>query len=526
MDSVNLTMTGNLSPEYKSILTDEALQFITSLHRHFEPKRKELLQLRKQRQEQFDKGDVPRFLSETRNVRESSWTIAPIPKEMEDRRVEITGPADRKMMINALNSGANTFMADLEDSTSPTWDNVIQGQINLRDAVNRTIRVQTKDKTYQLNDKTAVLIVRPRGWHLNEKHIVIDGKEISGSLVDFGLYFFHNVKQLLQNGSRPYFYLPKMESHLEARLWDEVFRFSEAEMNVPVGTIRATVLIETITASFEMDEILYELKDHILGLNCGRWDYIFSCIKKLRNHKDFILPDRQQVTMTVPFMESYSLLTIETCHKRNAQAIGGMAAQIPIKNDQKANDEAFQKVYADKKREAMNGHDGTWVAHPALVPVAKEAFDTYMPQKNQINKRITDRTITESDLLSFPKGEITEAGLRLNLQVGIEYLEAWLMGRGAVPIHNLMEDAATAEISRSQVWQWLRSPKGVLEDGRNINQLMVSNWLEEETNKLEGSLDKEDLKNRKFGLAKTIFESMLMSEEFTEFLTLESYKFI
>ena len=517
----SVQILGKTLPGFEKILTKDALDFIYSLHEKFDSRRQELLVARKDRQKRFNNGEFPVFLPETKEIRDAAWTISPIPREIEDRRVEITGPTDRKMMINALNSGANTFMADLEDSTSPTWENIITGQINLRDAVNKTISYESDNgKLYQLNTNTAILIVRPRGWHMDERHVFMNDHPVSASLFDFGMYVYHNLTQLLQNGTRPYFYLPKLESHLEARLWNDVFAFTENTFGIPKGTIRTTVLIETITAAFEMDEILYELKDHILGLNCGRWDYIFSCIKKLRNHTHFILPDRQSVTMKSPFMESYSLLTIQTCHKRGAQAIGGMAAQIPVKDDPVKNEEAFQKVYNDKKREVVNGHDGTWVAHPALVPVAKDVFDAYMPGKNQMDKKLNDKVITENDLLSFPTGEITEAGIRTNLSVSLLYLESWLSGRGAVPIDHLMEDAATAEISRSQIWHWIQSPNGKLQDGRNIDVYLVKAWMKEEVEKLK------PLHLKKIEVAETILEEMICNKEFTEFLTLQSVPYL
>lgn len=523
-ENKSFEILGEMTTEYKKILSQNALEFIFKLHQKFEDKRQQFLNLREKRQKEFDNGKLPGFLRETKKIRDGIWTISPIPKEVEDRRVEITGPAERKMMINALNSGANTFMADLEDSTSPTWENIIQSQINLKDAVNKTISFQSKEgKTYQLNDKTAILMVRPRGWHLNEGHIKINGDEISASLFDFGLYAYHNAKTLVEKGTRPYFYLPKMESYLEARLWNEVFCFAQEELNIPKGTFKSTVLIETITAAFEMDEILYELKDHILGLNCGRWDYIFSCIKKLRSHPNFILPNRQMVTMTVPFMENYSLLAIQTCHRRNAQAIGGMAAQIPIKDNPKANEEAFEKVYADKKREAKNGHDGTWVAHPALVSIAKKAFDEFMPEKNQIGK-IPNANIMEEDLLPYFKGEITEEGLRININVGLQYMKSWLMGKGAVPIYHLMEDAATAEISRSQIWQWIHHPSGKLNDGRDVDAELVQTFIDEEANKIESENNMSITEYKKLMLSKSMLEQIVFDKEFAEFLTLKAYK--
>src|SRR5213079_2656700 len=431
---------------------------------------------RQDRQEAFDRGESLDFLTETKHIREGDWSCAPIPRDLQDRRVEITGPTDRKMVINALNSGAKIFMADFEDANSPTWTNMVEGQINLRDAIRRSIRFTSPEgKNYQLREQVAVLLVRPRGWHLPEKHMLVDGKPVSGSLFDFGLYFFHNATELMARGSGPYFYLPKMESHLEARLWNDVFKVAQEELGIPQGTIRATVLIETIPAAFEMDEILYELREHSAGLNCGRWDYIFSCIKKFRNRRDFCLADRALVTMTTHFMRSYAELCIKTCYRRNIHAVGGMAAQIPVKNDEKANAEAFAKVKVDKEREATYGHDGTWVAHPGLVPVAKEAFDRLMPTPNQIaSKKRDDVKTTAADLIKFePETPITEAGVRLKINVAIQYIGAWLAGQGAVPIFNLMEDAATAEISRSQVWQWIRSAKGKLDDARKVTKEMV-----------------------------------------------------
>src|SRR3989440_8103678 len=457
-----IEIRGPITAEFAEILTPEAMAFVARLVRTFSGRREKLLQRRVQRQAEIDAGKMPDSLPETERIRQGSWTVAPIPDDLQDRRVEITGPAERKMTINALNSGAKVFMADFEDAHSPTWEGTIQGQINVRDAVNRTISYTAPEgKQYSLQEKTATLLVRPRGWHLPEKHVLIDGQPISGGIFDFGLYFFHNVKSLLERGTGPYFYLPKLEGHLEARLWNDVFVLAQNELGIPQGSIRATVLIETILAAFEMDEILYELRDHSAGLNCGRWDYIFSCIKKFRNKPDFLLADRAQITMTTHFMRSYSLLCIKTCHRRNIFAMGGMAAQIPVKNDAKLNEEAFAKVRADKEREARDGHDGTWVAHPGMVQLALDAFDAVMPQPNQIDKKRADVQVTAADLLDFrPSEPITEQGLRTNVSVGVQYLAAWLGGSGAVPIFNLMEDAATAEISRAQVWQWIRHPRG------------------------------------------------------------------
>ena len=499
------------------ILTPEATRFLTKLAREFESRRRELLQRRQTRQREIDAGKMPDFLADTADIRESEWTVAPIPKDLLDRRVEITGPVDRKMIINALNSGASVFMADFEDSNSPTWRNNLEGQANLRDAVEGTISfVSPEGKRYELNDRVATLVVRPRGWHLEEKHFLVDGKPISASLFDFGLYFFHNAHQLMEKGSGPYFYLPKMESHLEARLWNDVFCFAQDELGILRGTIRATVLIETILAAFEMDEILHELRWHSSGLNCGRWDYIFSFIKKFRNRPDFVLPDRSTVTMEKHFLKSYVELLIKTCHRRGIHAMGGMAAQIPIKNDPIANEKALEKVRQDKLREVNAGHDGTWVAHPGLVPIAKEMFDTYMKTPNQISRQREDVRVKAKDLLTVPEGQITEEGLRWNIDVGMQYLESWLRGSGCVPIYNLMEDAATAEICRSQVWQWAKHGAR-LSDGRPITHEMIRQTIAEQQNKLKGGRIAE---------AADIFQRMMTSADFAEFLTLEAYDYI
>src|SRR5437870_1718004 len=451
--SRDISVLGRVSAGFAEILTGEALDFIANLHRHFEARRQDLLARRAARQKEFDRGALPDFLPDTREIREREWRVAPQPKDLLDRRVELTGPTDRKMVINALNSGASTFMADFEDANCPTWHNMVEGQINLRDAVRRTISFEQSGKRYRLQDRTAVLIPRPRGWHLDEKHLHVDGKAVSGALFDFGLFFFHNEKQLIARGSGPYFYLPKMESQLEARLWNDIFIASQDQLGVKRGSIKATALIETVVAAFEMDEILHELREHCAGLNIGRWDYIFSCIKKFRVNKEFCLADRAQVTMTAPFMRAYALALIKTCHRRGAPAMGGMAAQIPIKDDPAANEAALAKVRADKLREVTDGHDGTWVAHPGLVPIAKGIFDEHMPGPNQLAKKREDVSVSREDLLGIPEGTRTEAGLRHNLRVGVQYLEAWLRGNGCVPLYNLMEDAATAEISRAQVWQ-------------------------------------------------------------------------
>jgi malate synthase len=518
-------ITGRITPEYAQILTPEAVAFVARLQRAFGGRRAELLARRAVRQADFDAGKLPDFLPETRAVREGSWTCAAIPADIQDRRVEITGPVDRKMIVNALNSGASVFMADFEDANTPKWDNNIQGHINLRDAIRRRIDFTSPEgKAYKLNAKTAVLFVRPRGWHLPEKHVKVDGQAVSGGIFDFGLYVFHNAKELLARGSGPYFYLPKLESHLEARLWNDIFVMAQDELGVPRGSIKATVLIETIVAAYEMDEILYELRDHSAGLNAGRWDYIFSCIKKFRTNKDFCLADRALVTMTTHFMKSYAELLIKTCHRRNIHAMGGMAAQIPVKNDEKANAEAFAKVEADKEREARYGHDGTWVAHPALVPVALEAFNKLMPTPNQIAiKKREDVKVGAADLVKFePEQPITEKGLRLNINVAIQYIGAWLAGQGAVPIFNLMEDAATAEISRSQVWQWIRSPKGKLDDGRKITKPMVAAMIPEEMKKIRELLGPAYAEG-KYDDAAKIFAELVDNDTFVEFLTLPAY---
>ena len=511
--------------QFEAIFTPDLTDFLIALHQNFNEKRLGLLADRKKVQSELDQGKMPEFLSETEGIRNGNWTCAPLPEDLLDRRVEITGPVDRKMIINALNSGAKTFMADFEDSSSPTWENCIQGQINLADAVRRNIDFTAENgKSYKLNEKTAVLLVRPRGLHLPEKHIEIDGEEASGSLIDFGMYFFNNAQQLLKNGSGPYFYLPKLEHHKEARWWNDVFVFAQNYLGIANGTIKATVLIETITASFQIDEILYELKDHSSGLNCGRWDYIFSYIKKFRNLPGFMVPDRDQVTMASPFMSAYSKRVIEICHKRNVHAVGGMAAQIPVKDDEEANKTAFEKVRGDKEREVKNGHDGTWVAHPALVQVAMEVFNQYMPGANQIDKKF-EYHIKESDLLEVPQGEITEKGVRKNINIGILYLESWLMGAGAAAIYNLMEDAATAEISRTQLWQWLKN-EAELSDGRVLTREMILQWEAEEIDHIEKYVGENRFKTGKFNLAKELFNELVFSEKFEEFLTLKAYPFI
>jgi malate synthase len=519
-------ITGRITPEYAQILTPEAVAFAAKLQRAFGARRAELLARRAVRQTEFDAGKLPDFLPETRVVREGSWTCAPVRADIQDRRVEITGPVDRKMIVNALNSGASVFMADFEDANTPKWDNNIQGHINLRDAIRRRIDFTSPEgKAYKLGEKTATLFVRPRGWHLPEKHVTVDGQPISGGIFDFAMYFFHNAKELVARGSGPYFYLPKLESHLEARLWNDIFVMAQDDVGVPQGSIKVTVLIETIVAAYEMDEILYELREHSAGLNAGRWDYIFSCIKKFRSNHDFCLADRALVTMTTHFMKSYAELLIKTCHRRNIHAMGGMAAQIPVKNDEKANAEAFAKVKVDKEREATYGHDGTWVAHPGLVPVALEAFNRLMPTPNQIAlKKREDVKVSAADLVRFePEQPITEKGLRLNINVAIQYIGAWLAGQGAVPIFNLMEDAATAEISRSQVWQWMRSPKGVLDDGRKVTREMVALMIPEEMQKIRDLLG-ADYGEGKYDEAAKIFADLVNNDTFVEFLTLPAYE--
>src|SRR5213595_185186 len=521
-----IEIRGEIASGFDQILTPEALALVAKLQRELGPRRVECLRRREERQVRLDAGESLDFLSATKHIRDGDWTCASIPADLRDRRVEITGPTDRKMVINALNSGAKMFMADFEDANSPTWRNMIEGQVNLRDAVRRTIQFTSPEgKEYRLKDQVAVLMPRPRGWHLVEKHVLIDGEPVAGGLFDFGLFFYHNAQELIARGSGPYFYLPKMESHLEARIWNDVFQLAQEELGIPYGTIRATVLIETIPAAFEMDEILYELRDHSAALNCGRWDYIFSCIKRFRNKRDFLLADRALITMTTHFMHSYSLLCIKTCHRRATFAMGGMAAQIPVKNDRKANEEAFAKVRADKEREARDGHDGTWVAHPGMVQLALDAFDAIMPQANQIDRKRDDVNVTSEDLLDFgPSEPITERGLRTNVSVGVQYLEAWLRGSGAVPIFNLMEDAATAEISRAQVWQWIRHPRGTLDDGRKVTKELFRSVLNEELAKIKTQMGEKRFANGKFEVARELFDRITTDDEFAEFLTLPSYE--
>jgi malate synthase len=513
--SPGVTLHAPVSHSYAQILTDAALTFVADLARRFEPRRRELLARRAERQRDFDAGDLPSFLESTADLRAADWRVAPIPGDLLDRRVEITGPVDRKMVINALNSGAQVYMADFEDSHSPTWQGTIEGQINLRDAVAGTIEFRSAEKQYRLNPTTATLMVRPRGWHLVERHVLVDGEPVSASLFDFGLFLFHNARALIDKGSGPYFYLPKLESHLEARLWNDVFVAAQDALGIARGTVRATVLIETIPAAFEMDEILYELRDHSAGLNCGRWDYIFSVIKKFRSRPDFVMPDRARVTMDRHFLKSYVDLLIRTCHRRGIHAMGGMAAQIPIKGDPAANERALDKVRQDKLREVRAGHDGTWVAHPGLVPVASEAFGL-LAASHQLAVRRDDVRVAPRDLLTVPDGEVTEAGLRTNVDIGIQYLESWLRGVGCVPIYNLMEDAATAEISRSQVWQWIRHGAH-LANGAAVTSDLVESMIAQ-------VLQEQRLKGGKFDLAAELFAQLMTGSEFPEFLTLAAYE--
>jgi malate synthase len=528
VDQIHLTPVP--SPECIPVLTPEALHFVIKMHEEFNPRRLSLLDERVQRQKELDKGALPGFLPETKAIRDDlNWHVAKVPPDLQNRKVEITGPAEKKMMINAFNSGANVFMADFEDSLSPTWKNILEGQANLIDAVNGELRFTSSEgKQYLLNEKTATLIVRPRGWHLSEPHLVVDGIPVSGSLFDFALFLFHNAKTLIANGSGPYFYLPKLENHREARLWNDVFVWAQNELNIPQGTIRATVLIETITAAYEMDEILYELKDHIAGLNAGRWDYIFSIIKKFQNHKSFLFPDRGQITMTTPFMRAYAELLVYTCHKRGAHALGGMSAYIPNRKNKEANEYALKQVVADKEREVKEGFDGTWVAHPDLIPIAREVFDKHLGnkphQKDTIRK---DAAIKASDLSTFliPFGTITEAGLRQNINVAMQYLDAWLRGFGAVSLFNLMEDTATAEISRAQLWQWLHHFKAILENGLQVTPELFKKLSREEFEKIQKSYSGTIAESR-LNSAQALLESLVLSEKFEEFLTWPAYHLI
>lgn len=517
-------MLAPLPEGVEHILNPQALVFLARLERKFRRRRHALLEQRGEVQQQLDAGWRPDFLEETAELRGRSWKVAPVPEDLRDRRVEITGPVDRKMIINALNSGANVFMADFEDSNSPTFENTLKGQANLFDATRRKIEFtdETKGKNYRLNEETAVLFVRPRGWHLEEKHVLLDGRPVSAGIFDFALFFFNNAKALLERGTGPYFYLPKLENHLEARLWNDIFVFSQEACEIPRGTIKATVLIETILAAFEMDEILWELRDHSAGLNCGRWDYIFSFIKKFRAHPKFVMPDRASVGMDRRFLHSYSQLLIKTCHRRGAHAMGGMAAQIPIKADPDRNREALCKVAADKEREARDGHDGTWVAHPGLIETARTAFDAEMTGPNNLDRLREDVQVNADDLLAIPTGEITEAGLRQNLNVGVLYLEAWLRGVGCVPLYDLMEDAATAEISRTQIWQWLHHG-ATLNDGRQVTEQFVRSLLEEELASIRQDVGNELYASGKYELSARLFEGLIVQEELQEFLTLPAY---
>lgn len=516
-------ITGQIKPGFEEILTHEALSFLAKLHRKFQPGRKQILNARARRQTEIDAGQKPRFLSETANIRSGEWKVASTPADLQDRRVEITGPAEAKMAINALNSGAKVFMADLEDALSPTWTNSVEGQICLKAAVRKTLAFASPEgKKYQLKDQIATLLVRPRGWHLPERHVLIDGEPMSGSLFDFGLYFFHNAQERLNRGTGPYFYLPKLEGHLEARLWNDVFVFSQKELGIPQGSVRVTVLIETIFAAFEMEEILYELRDHMAGLNAGRWDYIFSCIKKFRNDVECIFPDRSQITMAVPFMRAYSRLLVKSCHKRGAHAIGGMAAFIPSRRDENVNRTAFAKVTEDKKREAGDGFDGTWVAHPDLVPVARAEFDQVLGSKpNQKEKLLEQVNIREEELIDFrvPDGKVTLEGARHNISVALQYIDRWLNGVGAAAIYNLMEDAATAEISRAQLWQW-RKQKTPLSEGGVFTSDIYKKLCEEEVQKLGG------IQTNRYKESLEILDRLVLQDEFEEFLTSIAYEYL
>ncbi|MEO8697546.1 MAG: malate synthase A [Acidimicrobiales bacterium] len=515
-------------PQRVEVLTDAAVRFLVELERRFGPTRRALLAARQTRQARLDDGELPDFLPETAAVRADDWLVAPAPADLQDRRVEITGPVERKMMINALNSGARVFMADFEDSNSPTWDNVVQGQINVRDAYRRELALDAPDgKRYRLDENIATLVIRPRGWHLPEKHVVFDGAPMSASLFDAGLVLFHNARAALDRGTGPYFYLPKLESHLEARLWNDVFCFAQDELGVPRGSVRATVLIETILAAFEMDEILYELREHSAGLNAGRWDYIFSVAKKLRNHPQFVLPDRVDVSMTTPFMRAYTELLVKTCHKRRAHAIGGMSAFIPNRRDPAVTEQALAKVRDDKRREATDGCDGTWVAHPDLVPVAMAEFDRVLGERpNQVDRQRPDVHVQAANLLDVESagGSITEAGVRLNVDVGLRYIESWLAGTGAAAIHNLMEDAATAEISRAQLWQWIRHHRRAT-NGMPIDRATVAQLIDEGLVAIEAEKGTSFDVSR-FADARKIFEHVALAAEFDDFLTLPAYELL
>lgn len=525
-----IDVTAPIGPDYAQILTPEALAFVASLERALGQLRRQLLEARAVKQTEIDAGQMPRFLAETRSIRQADWRVASTPPDLQQRWVEITGPTDRKMMINALNSGADVFMADFEDANSPTWANMVEGQINLRDAVKGTIAFASSEgKVYELDDEVATLLVRPRGWHLEEKHVYVDGQPLSASLFDFGLYFFHNAQQLIDQGTGPYFYLPKLENHMEARLWNEAFVLAQDHLGISRGTIRATVLIENVLAAFEMEEILYELREHSAGLNAGRWDYIFSVIKKFRNRPGFILPDRAQITMTVPFMRAYTELLVKTCHKRGAHAIGGMAAFIPSRSDPEVNEIALAKVRDDKVRESTDGFDGTWVAHPDLVPVAHEVFEGLLGEKPHQKERLRQEVeVTAQDLVNFEVqgGQITEAGVRTNINVALLYLESWLQGTGAAAIYNLMEDTATAEISRAQLWQWIHHPAGTLADGRPVSLGLVRAWTEEELTKIEALIGQQRFNQGRFDTAHQLLDELVASDEFIGFLTLIAYDYL
>lgn len=513
-----LEINSNFQAEYKQILTDEALKFLEKLVSNFSPKIMKLLDERLIVQDEINKGKFPNFLEETKDIRSDKWSVNPIPDDLKNRKVEITGPVERKMIINALNSGSNVFMADFEDSNSPTWDNVMGGQVNLIDAINRTITFERADgKIYKLNENIATLFVRPRGLHLVEKNIKLENEPIPGCLVDFGLYFFHNAKKLITQGTGPYFYLPKLQHYLEARLWNDIFKFSQDELNIPQGTIKATVLIEHILTAFQMDEILYELKEHSAGLNCGRWDYIFSFIKTFQNHSEFVLPDRALITMEKHFLKSYVQLLINTCHKRNIHAMGGMAAQIPIKGDTELNNKAMEKVRLDKEREAIAGHDGTWVAHPGLIQIASKAFEDVFTSENQLEVQ-NEIDIQPEDLLKVPHGSITENGIRANIRIAIIYLESWISGNGCVPINNLMEDAATAEISRTQLWQWIRH-QATTDTNQIISREYFQKIFDEEMQKLSND-------NVNYDKASKLLKDLVLSEKLIEFLTIPAYEYI
>jgi malate synthase len=521
-----MQITGPINPGYEAVLTKDALAFVAKLHHAFNGRRLELLQARVDRQARIDAGEMPDFLAETKAIRESDWKIALLPKALERRRTEITGPVEARMIVNAFNSGADSFMCDFEDATSPTWENIIQGQVNIYKAIRRKLAFTSRvGKGYRLNEVIATLQIRPRGWHLDEKHVTIDGQRVSGSIFDFALAFFNNAEEQIARGAGPFYYLPKMESHLEARLWNDIFIMAQEHVGLPRGTIKATVLIETILAAFEMEEILYELREHSAGLNKGRWDYIFSCIKKFKKNKDFCLANRSAINKNVPFMRSCALHLIKTCHKRGAPAIGGMSALIPIKNDPVANEKALDGIRHDKTHDALDGFDGGWVAHPDLVSIAAEEFQKVLGDRpNQWDKQ-RDEIFTAADFLNFqPREPITEAGLRNNINVGIHYLGSWLAGNGCVPIHNLMEDAATAEISRSQVWQWVVSPKGILDDERKVTAKMVRTMIPEELTKVKATVTAQGEDTATYDQAAAIFDRMSLSADYPEFLTLPLYE--